>query len=254
MIRATPTPSGPDSGSGPGPAAGHVWDGVVGDLERTLATDYRREWRSGGRPALLLVDLYNKVFGDRREPLLQARERFPSACGEAAWDALEPLGTLLATARGAGVPVVFSTGEDREEARVGSATRRGNRVDDAWGVRIVEPLRPRRGELVIRKSAPSAFCGTPLATHLRRLAVDGVVVAGESTSGCVRATAVDAYSLGWEVMVVEEATFDRSPLVHAINLYDLATKYAVVAHLEEAVAALLGQPSTSSQDKGSAHE
>jgi len=221
-------------------ATRHVWDDVIGDLERTLAGDYQPRWPAGCRPALLLVDLSHKVFGDRREPLLQARERFPSTCGEAAWDALEPLGTLLATARGAGVPVVFSTGEDREEARVGTATRRSNRVDDAWGLAIVEPLRPEPGELVVYKSAPSAFCGTPLATHLRRLGVNGLVVAGESTSGCVRATVVDAYSLGWDVLVVEEATFDRSPLIHAVNLYDLATKYAVVAHLDEAVAALRG--------------
>ncbi len=215
----------------------HCWDAVVGETERALAADYHRDRRPGRRPALLLVDLYNHAFGDRPEPLAESRLRFPSSCGQAAWDALEPLSMLLAAARASDVPVVHTTAENRPEARLGGATRRTARDsdDDGWGTRIVAPLRPIDGELVVYKTAPSAFFATPLATHLRRLSIDTVVLAGESTSGCVRATTVDAHSHGFDVVVVEEATFDRSTLVHSINLYDLHTKYATVAHLDGAL-------------------
>jgi maleamate amidohydrolase len=217
------------------PGRGHCWDDVVGDTERRVYRAYERERSFGPRPALLLIDLYNRVFGDRREPLQDALERFPSSCGEAAWDALEPLKSLLETARAAGHPIVHTTNENRVEAVLGRATQRLARVNDEWGSAIVEPLAPIEGELVVYKTRASAFFGTPLSTHLQRLGVDTVVVAGESTSGCVRASAVDAYSHGFEVMVVEEATFDRIELSHKVNLFDLHHKYATVVHLDEAL-------------------
>jgi maleamate amidohydrolase len=217
------------------PGRGHCWDDVMGETERRVYRAYERERSFGRRPALLLVDLYNRVFGDRREPLPDALERFPSSCGEAAWDALEPLKSLLAAARAAGHPIVHTTNENRVEAVLGRATQRLARVDDEWGSAIVEPLTPIEGELVVYKTRASAFFGTPLSTHLQRLGVDTVVVGGESTSGCVRASAVDAYSHGFEVMVVEEATFDRIEISHKVNLFDLHHKYATVVHLDEAL-------------------
>ena len=222
------------------PTRGHCWDDVVGDTELRVYRAYERERSFGRRPALLLIDLYNRVFGDRREPLPDALERFPSSCGEAAWDALEPLKSLLATARSAGHPIVHTTNENRVEAVLGRATQRLARVDDDWGSAIVEPLTPIEGELVVYKTRASAFFGTPLSTHLQRLGVDTVVVGGESTSGCVRASAVDAYSHGFEVMVVEEATFDRIEISHKVNLFDLHHKYATVVHLDEALDYLQG--------------
>jgi nicotinamidase-related amidase len=193
----------------------------------------------GRSPALLLIDLYNRVFGDRREPLMDAVKRFPRSCGEAAWDALGPLEDLLEGARRLGVPVIFTTGEDRSEARVGASTHMAPFDEDpAWGFAIVQPLAPREGELVTYKTRASAFFGTPLQTNLRNLGVDSLVVAGETTSGCVRASVVDAYSLGFDVVVVEEATFDRVELSHKVNLFDMHHKYATVVHLDEALAHL----------------
>jgi maleamate amidohydrolase len=217
---------------------GHCWDDVVGETELRVYRAYERERSFGRRPALVLIDLYNRVFGDRREPLLDAIKRFPSSCGEAAWDALEPLEALLATARAADHPIVHTTNEDRLEALLGRATQRLARVDDEWGSTTIEPLAPVEDELVVYKTRASAFFGTPLSTHLRRLGVDTLVVGGESTSGCVRATVVDAYSHGLEVMVVEEATFDRIEISHKVNLFDLHHKYATVVHLDEALAYL----------------
>ncbi|NEK85944.1 isochorismatase family protein [Blastococcus saxobsidens] len=217
----------------------HCWDDVIGDDERLVATRYRPR-PPGRRPALLLVDCYRKVFGDRPQPLADAIEEFPSSCGLAGWSALPHLEALLAAGRAAGVPVLHTTGDARGGVPGGGVTQRAPvpGADDASGLEFVEPLRPRDGEIVVRKSRASAFFGTPLSTWLRDLDVDTLVVAGETTSGCVRATAVDAYSAGYRVVVVEEATFDRSPLSHKMSLFDLSLKYASVLHTARALQVL----------------
>ena len=86
---------------------------------------------------------------------------------------------------------------------------------------------------MIYKERASVFFGTPLVAHLTRQRVDTVIVCGESTSGCVRASAVDAYSYGFHTVVVEECCFDRSLISHKVNLFDLHHKYADVMRLEE---------------------
>jgi maleamate amidohydrolase len=213
---------------------GHCWDDVIGEDERLVASRYDRQVSLGRRPALLMIDCYRKVFGDRPRPLAESIERFPSTCGTAGWAALPHLEVLLAAGRQAGVPVVHTTGDP---TGVGTVTRRRSTAgaQEAASLDFVEPLAPRSGEIVLRKSRASAFFGTPLSTWLRQLDVDTVVLAGETTSGCVRATAVDSYSHGLAVAVVEEATFDRSPLSHKVSLFDLSMKYASVIHVDEAV-------------------
>jgi len=214
----------------------HCWDDVIGDDERLVATRYRAR-PPGRRPALLLVDCYRKVFGDRPQPLAEAIEEYPSSCGLAGWAALPHLEALLEGARAAGVPVLHTTEDVLPGDPGGGVTQRAPvpRRDAADGLEFVVPLRPREGETVVRKSRASAFFGTPLSTWLRQLDVDTLVVAGETTSGCVRATAVDAYSHGFSVVVVEEAVFDRSALSHAVALFDLHLKYASVVHADRAL-------------------
>jgi nicotinamidase-related amidase len=106
---------------------------------------------------------------------------------------------------------------------------------------IVDELTPLSGEALLRKNAPSAFFGTLLVSHLNSLGVDGVILAGESTSGCVRATCIDARSYRFRVTVAEECVFDRHQAPHAVNLFDMNQKYAdvlpvgdIIAHLESA--------------------
>ena len=89
-----------------------------------------------------------------------------------------------------------------------------------------------------RKRSPSAFFGTPLATSLIQQGVDSVVIAGETTSGCVRASAVDSYSYGFHTVIAEECVFDRSTLSHKVNLFDLHHKYADVFRMDDLLAAL----------------
>jgi len=83
--------------------------------------------------------------------------------------------------------------------------------------------RPLPGEIVIYKERASAFFGTPLIAHLRKVGADSLIIFGESTSGCVRASTVDAYSYGFHNVVVEECTYDRSMLSHKINITNTPT-------------------------------
>ena len=99
---------------------------------------------------------------------------------------------------------------------------------------------PAPDDVVFRKERASAFFGTPLIAHLNQKGIDSLIVCGESTSGCVRASVVDAYSYGFHVSIVEECVFDRSELSHKVNLFDLHHKYADVMKLAEVLAHLGG--------------
>ncbi|CAK5277890.1 unnamed protein product [Mycena citricolor] len=96
-------------------------------------------------------------------------------------------------------------------------------------------LVPLEDETVVDKKYPSAFFGTDLATRLHVLNVDTLVVCGVSTSGCVRASVLDAMQYGYRPMVVDEACGDRSPQIHNANMFDMNAKYADIVSEEEAI-------------------
>jgi maleamate amidohydrolase len=100
---------------------------------------------------------------------------------------------------------------------------------------IVPELNPRQGELVVRKTVPSAFFGTQLAPWLTQRAVQTLLVAGAVTSGCVRASVVDAMSYGFRPLVLEDCVGDRAIGPHEANLFDMRQKYAAVMPLDEAL-------------------
>jgi nicotinamidase-related amidase len=106
------------------------------------------------------------------------------------------------------------------------------------GTEIVAEVAPIAGEVVIEKTAPSAFQGTPLQFHLTSLGIDTLICCGETTSGCVRASVVDAATARYRVGVVSECVFDRTEASHFMNLYDMHQKYADVVGLEMAKAYL----------------
>jgi nicotinamidase-related amidase len=109
-------------------------------------------------------------------------------------------------------------------------------------------LAPAPGDLLIHKRRASIFYGTPLAAYLTEARIDTVILCGNTTSGCVRASAVDAFNCGFKVVVVEECTFDRNWLSHKVNLFDLDTKYADVMFLDDVLAYLAGLQSGASAD------
>ena len=100
------------------------------------------------------------------------------------------------------------------------------------------PLRAEPSDLIIGKQKPSAFFGTPLQSHLTLLGCDSLVIAGGTTSGCVRATVVDAFSANYRVAVVADACFDRNQTSHAVSMVDMSAKYADILSTDEILAAL----------------
>ena len=165
-----------------------------------------------------------------------------STCGEHAYAAIEPTKRLFAAARAAGLPIFYSTSDVRPESRptLVTATKRNKPPIDPSDYEIRVDFAPQPQDVVITKQRASVFYGTPLPAHLTQLGVQTLIICGESTSGCVRATAVDGYSHGYHVVLVEECCFDRSLLSHKVNLFDLHHKYCDVMHVEEVVAHLDG--------------
>jgi maleamate amidohydrolase len=186
----------------------------------------------GERPALVIVDM-SVGFTDPESPLACELE-----------DVVDAVGLLLAAARRAGVPVVYTTVAYDEEGKRRAAAflekvpalltlEAGSR----W-VEIDPRLAPLPGEPVLRKLHASAFFETELAELLAASERDSLIVTGASTSGCVRATAVDALQHGYRTVVPREAVGDRNPDAHAANLYDIDAKYGDVVPLAAALARL----------------
>jgi nicotinamidase-related amidase len=191
----------------------------------------------GKKPALILIDIYYAVLGLKREPIFESMKMWPSSTGLEGWEAVDKTAELLAVARENNVPIVHIKGlqsgikawthRRREPSTLPADIQRK-------GTEIVEEVTPLPGEIVIEKTAPSGFQGTPLMFHLNSLGVDTLICCGETTSGCVRATVVDGATSRFRMGVVSECVFDRTEASHFMNLYDMHNKYADVVTLEMA--------------------
>jgi len=218
----------------------YCWKDVVDEEILEIYQAYRRDLFVGPRPAVLAIDLYKKAYQGGDKPVRDVNRQFPGSCGENAWRAMKPTQLLFAAARRAGVPVIYST-RHADTQGVHSTNRRiGREVEDLYAIQ--PGLEPLPGDLVVYKERASAFFGTPLVAHLRMMKIESLIICGESTSGCVRASTVDAYSNGFHNTLVEECTYDRSMLSHKVNLFDLHHKYADVMHVGDVVAHLDAMP------------
>ena len=185
----------------------------------------------GLRPALIVVDMI-EAFTDPASPLGSNLDAVVASIAE-----------LLATARLARIPILFSTvSYDAQLLEAGIWIRKipATRclVTGSSAVRVDARLSPHQNEHLIVKKYASCFFGTDLATRLLVNNVDTLIVAGCTTSGCVRATAVDACSYGLRALIVEEAVGDRFELCHLASLFDIESKYGDVIHLPDTTAYL----------------
>ena len=218
----------------------HCWKDVIPADLIELYAHYKRETFVGPRVALLAIDLYNVAYRGGAKPVMEVAKEFPSSCGINAWNAIEPTKKLFAAARAAGIPIFYTTGDTRGGSKpnfIKAPNRRtaGALPDD---FDIFEAFTPQPGDVVITKQRASGFYGTPLAAHLTQLGIQSLIIIGESTSGCVRASTVDGYSAGYHMTMVEECCYDRSEISHKVNLFDLHHKYADVMKVAEVVAHL----------------
>jgi nicotinamidase-related amidase len=220
----------------------HCWKDVISPEILEVYSAYQRKTFVGPRPALLAIDLYEVVYRGGPQPPHTLAKTHPNSCGEYAHAAIEPTKRLFDAARAAELPIFYSTGDTRTSSRPNfiTATKRVRPPVDPSDYAIRPEFKPQPGDVVITKQRASAFYGTPLLAHLTQLGIQTLVICGESTSGCVRASAVDAYSNGFHVVLVEECCFDRSLLSHKVNLFDMHHKYTDVMHVDEIIAHLDG--------------
>ncbi len=213
----------------------HCWKDVVSEEVLEIYKPYQRKTYVGERPALLAIDLYNLVYEGGPKPVHEVIKEHKSSCGIYAYNAIKPIQELFAMARSKGIPIIYTTGETRKETRPKTVRSTNRRVDEIGesAYEIYREFKPEAGDLIIYKERASGFFGTALIAHLTRMGIGSLIACGETTSGCVRASVVDAYSYGFHTAMVEECCFDRSLLSHKVNLFDLHHKYADVMHLDE---------------------
>ena len=228
-----------------------VWTKFLTPRDRAVfaAAGFGAQVGFGRRPALLIVDVTFAFCGDKPEPILESIKRWPLSCGEEAWTGIAHIKGLAEAARAKSVPVIYTTGTSRSDNWDSAAWARKNaRHEDRQGQgtldpnHIIDAIAPRPGDIVVTKPKPSGFFATPLQGYLTMLGCDSLLITGTTTSGCVRATVVDAFSGNYRVAVVEQGCFDRSQASHALALCDMHAKYADVVDLADAHAHLDGLP------------
>ncbi len=215
------------------------WDGIISDEEQRAynAAGFGRPSGIGMRPALLIIDVQYRTVGTKPMPFWEAIKEFPTSCGDVAWAAVRNIQPLLEEFRRRNWPVLYPHVAPKLRTDGG---RLADKVPAIMGVArhgydFVAEIAPREGDILIPKKHPSAFFATPLTSHLIDLGVDTLVVTGCTTSGCVRGSVVDAFAFNFRVLVAEDAVYDRSKVSHAVNLFDMASKYADVAPTREVI-------------------
>lgn len=192
------------------------------------AAGFKRILEPGDSPALLVIDFVN-AYLEPDSPLYAGVE-----------DALGSAARVLAAARISKTPVIYTKVIYTPGGADGGIFYRKIPVLEVFDAgsplgEIPDELAPGPDEIIIYKQYASAFFGTSLASTLTALGVDTVIIVGLSTSGCVRASAVDAMQYGFIPVVVADAVGDRDPRPHEANLFDLQAKYAEVVSEDEAV-------------------
>lgn len=223
-----------------------IWDKYLTERDKAVfnATGFGALAEWGKRPALLIIDVNYAFCDEEPKPILESIKKWRTSCGEDAWEAMPVLQKLIEVSRGKGVPVIYTTGSRRADNwdagawAFKSKGRPSAPVLDASardGNDIVDAIAPGPRDIVVRKLKPSGFAGTPLQSYLQLLGCDSLIVTGTTTSGCVRATVLDAFAENFRITVVEDGCFDRTQASHAINLCDMHAKYANVRPSGEVV-------------------
>lgn len=215
----------------------NVWDDVLPEEDRQVfeAAGWGKDVGFGEKPVLLVVDVIYNFVGDVPEPILESIKRWRYSCGERGWEGVKHLERLIAAAREKQIPIVY-TGMDRrpdgfdQGAWNWKSYRSGEASDvkGSLGNEIVKEIAPEPQDIYFVKDKPSAFHGTHLLDYLIYLGADTVITTGTTTSGCVRASAVDATQYNYRSIVPEECVWDRSMISHKVNLLDIQMKYGDV--------------------------
>ncbi|WP_025140866.1 isochorismatase family protein [Achromobacter sp. DH1f] len=214
-----------------------IWDDFLTERDKQVLAQagYGKRGGFGKRPALFIIDVQYNFCGDKPEDILEGLKQYRTHCGREAWEAVQHIVPLLELARDRNIPVFYTESGRRADlldsgVQVGKNHRGGEKtvLAETHATQTVEPLAPRPQDIRITKQKPSCFFGTIFMSHLNFLDVDTLILVGCTSSGCLRATTVDAYSYNFKVIIPEECAFDRFQASHAISLFDLNCKYADV--------------------------
>lgn len=218
------------------------WDGIISEEEQRAygAAGFGRPTGIGRRPALLIIDVQYRTVGTVPKPFWEAIKEFPTACGEVGWAAVGNIRKVLELFRGRNWPVLYPYVARKEAFDYGRLSDKVPAIMSvaARGYEFVREVAPVPQDILLPKKHPSAFFGTPLASYLINCGADSLVVTGCTTSGCVRGSVVDAFAYNFRVLVPHDAVYDRSATSHAVNLFDMASKYADVMPTDQALEVL----------------
>mgnify|MGYP001339320795 CR=1 FL=1 len=220
-----------------------IWDQYLDPRDARVysGAGLGKEYGMGKKPALIIVDMVYGFTGDKPEPIEESIKQYPFSCGAESWESIKHIQRLLHVAREVKIPVYYTAMGGSRTCSNEKMGIKGNfwdhpaMLEGEKGTHIVKEIEPIAGERVITKLKPSAFFGTPLVSYLTDEGVDTVIIVGTTTSGCIRATAVDAFSYNYNVIVPEECVFDRGITTHAINLFDMQQKYADVLSVDDVI-------------------
>jgi maleamate amidohydrolase len=220
------------------------WDGIIPEEEQRAynAAGFGRATGLGTRPALLIIDVQYRTVGTTPKPFWEAIKEFPTACGDVGWNAVRHIESILRLFRERNWPVLYPYVAPKEAFDFGRLSDKVPAIMTvaSKGYEFVAEVKPREQDILLPKKHPSAFFGTPLVSYLINAGADSLVVTGCTTSGCVRGSVVDAFAYNFRVLVPHDAVYDRSATSHAVNLFDMASKYADVVSTDEAITALRG--------------
>ncbi|OLN23010.1 hypothetical protein BTO30_06425 [Domibacillus antri] len=200
-----------------------IWDDVLNEKDKEMFSKANMGGTKeiGKVPALLIVDM-TYGFVD---------SRFRLGCSETGYPAARATAVLLGKARERIMPVFFTRGFT-ESHHSGIGMWKGGEDKSELENTIVDEVKPLDHEIILQKRRPSAFFGTNLVDMLIYHGVDTLIITGITTSGCVRASVVDAFSYNFTVLIPEECVSDRSQISHKVSLLDMHMKYADVIKLE----------------------
>lgn len=218
------------------------WDGIISEEEQRAyrAAGFGRPSGIGQRPALLIIDVQYRTVGTVPRPFWDSIEEFSTSCGQRGWDAIANIERVLGVFRQQRWPVLYPHVAPKQKTDAGRLADKVPAIMNVStkGYEFAAPIAPREGDILLPKKHPSAFFGTPLTSHLIDLQVDTLVMTGCTTSGCIRASVVDAFALNFHVLVPQDCVYDRSQVSHAVNLFDMAEKYADVCSTDDALTIL----------------
>ncbi len=218
-----------------------IWDDVLTDLDKLVIEKggYGKSRGLGKNPLLMIIDVQYNYVGDD-VPLEQSLEKWPSGGGSIAWTAIRNIIKVKKAAEEAGIPIFQSRNVQKKTMAFDGFSTKTNRdqtkyLDGRPETQIVEALAPGPNEMVIDKAYASVFYGTPFQSYLVKLGIDTIIIVGGSTSGCCRATAVDAVTRSYNVAMVEDSLYDRISVSHKTALLDCWMKYCDVVNTQEII-------------------